>query len=39
MAERRREQLRAQWIDRLRPFQRRSENVAEFSRAEGVSTF
>jgi hypothetical protein len=37
MAGRRREQLRAEWIDRLRRFPKRSGNVAEFCRAEGVS--
>ncbi|MFN9373299.1 MAG: IS66 family insertion sequence element accessory protein TnpA [Planctomycetaceae bacterium] len=37
MAGRRREQLRAEWIDRLRRFQKRSGNVEEFCRAEGVS--
>ena len=37
MARRRREQLRAEWIDRLRRFQKRSGNVEEFCRAEGVS--
>ncbi|MFN7769525.1 MAG: IS66 family insertion sequence element accessory protein TnpA [Planctomycetaceae bacterium] len=37
MARRRREQLRAKWIDRLRRFQKRSGNVEEFCRAEGVS--
>ena len=37
MAGRRREQLRAEWIDRLRRFQKRSGNVEQFCRAEGVS--
>ena len=37
MAGRRREQLQAEWIDRLRRFQKRSGNVEEFCRAEGVS--
>ena len=37
MARRRREQLRAEWIDRLRRFPKRSGNVEEFCRAEGVS--
>ena len=37
MAGRRREQLRAEWIDRLRRFPKRSGNVEEFCRAEGVS--
>ena len=37
MARRRREQLRAEWIDWLRRFQKRSGNVEEFCRAEGVS--
>jgi hypothetical protein len=37
MAGRRREQLRAEWIDRLRRFQKRRGNVEEFCRAEGVS--
>ena len=37
MARRRREQLRAEWIDRLRRFQKRSGDVEEFCRAEGVS--
>ena len=37
MAGRRREQLRAEWIDRLRRFQKRSGNGEEFCRAEGVS--
>jgi hypothetical protein len=38
MAGRRREQLRAEWIDRLRRFQKRSGNGEEFCRAEGVSS-
>ena len=37
MAGRRREQLQAEWIDRLRRFPKRSGNVEEFCRAEGVS--
>jgi len=37
MAGRRREQLQAEWIDRLRRFQKRSGNVEEFCRAERVS--
>ena len=37
MARRRREQLRAEWIDRLRRFQKRSGNVEEFCRAKGGS--
>ncbi|MFN6107894.1 MAG: IS66 family insertion sequence element accessory protein TnpA [Planctomycetaceae bacterium] len=36
MTGRRREPLRAEWIDRLRRFQTRSRNVEEFCRAEGV---
>jgi hypothetical protein len=37
MAGHRREQLRAEWVGRLRRFQKRSGNVEEFCRAEGVS--
>ena len=37
MAGHRREQLKAEWIERLWRFQKRPGNAAEFCRAEGVS--